>query len=176
LPISPWLRDLRARIGHDLLLLPAVAAVIHDPSGRVLLMRPGVNAAFGLPAGMIEPGETPAAAVIREVYEETGLLVSVDRVAGVFGGPAFRTRYPNGDWVEYTVIVFHCRVESGHLHPRDGEAEALQWFSPEELPPLSMPYPPTILRADNAPAHFQSEDGTTLVGGLPPIYTRTVEP
>ena len=50
------------------------------------------------PAGAIDPGETPAQAIIREVLEETNLCVLPSRIVGVFGGAKnFRFKYPNGD-------------------------------------------------------------------------------
>jgi 8-oxo-dGTP pyrophosphatase MutT (NUDIX family) len=71
--ISDHIRDLRAQVGTRLLLLPGVAAVIRDQRGRVLFLRRADNGAWGLPAGAVDPGETPAEAVAREAHEETGL-------------------------------------------------------------------------------------------------------
>src|ERR1700710_1142172 len=92
--ISPYMKALRERVGDRLLLVPCVAAVIHDSEGRILLQR-GTHGSWSLPAGGIDPGEAPAQAVIREVWEETGLRVRPDRVLGVFGGAdGFRLVYP----------------------------------------------------------------------------------
>ena len=43
MPISPYMRDLRAKIGHDVLLQPGVAAVIFNADGHVLLQRRSDN-------------------------------------------------------------------------------------------------------------------------------------
>ena len=48
-------------------------------------------------AGGVEPYEAPAAAVVREVAEETGLTVTVTSLIGVYGGPQFVINYPNGE-------------------------------------------------------------------------------
>ncbi|MFU8805204.1 MAG: NUDIX domain-containing protein [Bradymonadaceae bacterium] len=77
--MSDYYKRLREKIGHDLLMMPSVAAVIHDDQGQVLLMRQRDGGEWSLPAGAIEPGETPARAVVREVAEETGLCVSPAR-------------------------------------------------------------------------------------------------
>lgn len=94
--------------------------------------------------GAIEPGETPENSVVREVWEETGLKVQVKKQKGVFEGEEFRHTYPNGDQVEYIVVVFECEVISGKLKSIDGESLKLQYFSLSEKPPLSLPYPDKI--------------------------------
>ena len=75
MPISEYIKGLREKIGHDLVLNPGVAALIHDESGRVLLQRRSYDGLWSLPAGAVDPGESPAQAVVREVWEETGLKV-----------------------------------------------------------------------------------------------------
>jgi 8-oxo-dGTP pyrophosphatase MutT (NUDIX family) len=155
MPISSWLRELRAVVGRRLLLLPGVAAIVRDGAGRVLFMRRADDGRWGLPAGAIDPGESPAEAVVREVREETGLVVRPMRVAGVFGGAGYRHRYPNGDEVEWTVAVFDCDVVGGELAARDGEALELRYFAPEEAPALQLPYPRSLfepLLRESAPA------------------------
>ena len=145
MPISEYLRDVRRLVGHRLLLLPAVAAVIRDDRGRILLMQSSETGQWSLPAGGIEPGETPAEAVAREVAEEPGLRVKFTQLAAAVGGTGFRTRYPNGDKVEYVVTVFDCEVEPGDLTAVDGEAAAFQWAPPDAVPGLlDLPYPPEL--------------------------------
>ena len=145
MPISDYLRDVRALVGSRLLLLPDVAAIVRDAENRVLFIRRADNGEWGLPAGAIDPGETPAEAVAREVREETGLEVRPARVAGVFGGKGFRVRYENGDEAEYTVVVFDCEVVGGTLSPTDGEALELRYFAPDEAPELHVAYPRSLL-------------------------------
>jgi 8-oxo-dGTP pyrophosphatase MutT (NUDIX family) len=140
-PISEYLRALRGAVGARLLLVPGVAALVRDEAARVLLLRRADDGRWGLPAGAIDPGESPAQAVVREVREETGLVVRPTRVAGVFGGRGFRHRYPNGDEAEYTVVVFDCEVTGGELGSRDGEALELRYFAADEIPQLRVRYP-----------------------------------
>jgi 8-oxo-dGTP pyrophosphatase MutT (NUDIX family) len=75
MPISSHCQQLRNKIGHELLQIPGVAAVIHDEAGRILLQQNTGDRVWSLPAGSIEPGEAPAQAVVREVWEETSLKV-----------------------------------------------------------------------------------------------------
>lgn len=139
--ISPYLRSLRQKIGSDLLLLPSVAAIVPDENGRILLQLRSDDGQWSLPAGAIEPGEAPAQACIREVWEESGLHVVPQHLAGVFGGEEYRHTYPNGDQVEYTVLLFVCQRTRGKLKPRDDESVEVRYFAPDKMPPLVFPYP-----------------------------------
>ena len=56
----------------------------------------------------------------------------------------FRHIYPNGDQVEYIVVVFECEITSGKLKSIDGESLKLQYFSFSEKPTLALPYPDNI--------------------------------
>src|SRR3712207_3957451 len=71
--------------------VPCVGAVVRDEQGRLLLVRRANEPGRGLwsvPGGRVEPGETAADAVVREVAEETGLPVVVTGLAGVVERPA----------------------------------------------------------------------------------------
>lgn len=142
---SSYITDLRAKIGHDLLLLPSIAALIHDAEGRLLLQRKAGSEGWSLPAGGIEPGETPEDALHREVLEETGGCITAAVLVAVLGGDEFRYRYPNGDLVEYTVAVFRCELASFDLEPADPETQELRFFSQADMPGLAQPYPETVL-------------------------------
>jgi 8-oxo-dGTP pyrophosphatase MutT (NUDIX family) len=150
MPISTYLRDVRAVVGQRLLLLPGVAAIVRDASEHVLFIHRADDGRWGLPAGAIDPGESPAEAIVREVREETGLEVRPAYVAGVFGGAGFRHRYPNGDEVEWTVAVFECETVGGDLAPHDGEALELRYFAAEEAPTLQLPYPRALFDRPSA--------------------------
>lgn len=112
--MSPYYQKLRSALGEDLMLIPATAAVIHDREGRLLLQEKH-DGSWSLPAGAIEPGESPEDAVVREVAEETGLTCVSSAASAVLGGPDFRHVYSNGDSVEYVIVLFRCKVapESG---------------------------------------------------------------
>ena len=143
--MSPYLRQLRSRVGHDLLLLPSVAAVVRDHGGRLLLQEKSSGQGWSLPAGAIEPGETPEQAVRREVLEETRLVVVPTRLIGVFGGEGFRYVYANGDEVEYTVVVYRCSVIGEMPGEPDPETKSLRYFAIDEMPHLALPYPAEAL-------------------------------
>jgi len=155
--MSDYYRRLRARTGNALLLLPGVAAVVRNAEGQVLVHR-NQYGQWSLPAGTIEPTESPARAVIRELYEETGLRARPTRILGVVGGPGCRVTYPNGDRVEYVVTVFECRVVGGTLTPHGDETTALAWFDREQLKQLAFGYPEALLFGNDAGGSFDWDD------------------
>ena len=112
----------------------AADAVLFDERGRVLLQRRADFGVWGLPGGALEVGESVDAGIRREVREETGFDVEVERLVGVYSDPAQTTvRYPSGDVVHYVSLVFQCRIVGGA--PRtDSESTAQAWFGPDSLP------------------------------------------
>ena len=81
---SDYIKEVRSKVGTIPLLIPAVAGVILNEN-RELLLQEKSDDKWSLPAGRIEPQESPVQALIREVSEETGLTVKVERLLGVFG-------------------------------------------------------------------------------------------
>lgn len=142
--MSDYYKELREKVGTKLIFMPSVAGIIRNNLGEVLFQNKNNGEKWSLPAGAIELGEAPAEAVVREVWEETGLLVVPTNIIGVFGGKDFRYQYPNGHQVEYSIVVFDCTVQSGVLNPIDDETVLLQYFSPENIPELALPYPKDI--------------------------------
>lgn len=143
--MSDYYKQLRQKIGTQLIFSPSVAAIIRNGEGEILFQRPSLSSdIWSLPAGAIELGETPADTVRREVYEETGLYVVPQKLLGVFGGENFRFVYPDGNQSEYLIFVFECLTQSGNLDAVDGESAELQYFPVSSVPKLAIPYPKEI--------------------------------
>jgi glycerol-1-phosphatase len=123
----------------------SACAFIRDDVGRVLLQRRSDNGYWNLPGGRLELGESVAQACVREVREETGLVVTVSRLIGVYSDPAITSmRYPDGQSVQYVVSLFECRVIGGTL-AHDHESLELGWFDPAHLPePFSPNHVPRL--------------------------------
>ena len=83
----------------------------------MLLVRHVEGDLWTTPGGMIEPEETPANAAVREAWEETGLVVELVRIVGVFGGERCTSTYANGDRIAWVSTVFEARVIGGTLRP-----------------------------------------------------------
>ena len=124
-------RDATRAIG----IRPAVSAVIFDRRGRLLLQQRSDGGQWGLPGGSVEIGESVRDAVAREVREETGLIVAVRRLVGVYSMPSLQlVRYPDGNVWHYVSMSFECAVRGGSLATCD-ETLALEYFPLRRLPP-----------------------------------------
>ncbi|WP_129838239.1 NUDIX domain-containing protein [Streptomyces sp. RFCAC02] len=135
MPTPDFILDLRRHIGHAPLVLPGVSMVVRDDAGRVLLGRRADTGRWALIGGIPEPGEQPAQAAVREVYEETAVRCAVERVLLVQALEP--THYPNGDVVQYTDIALLCRATGGEARVNDDESLEVGWFTPDALPPLT---------------------------------------
>jgi ADP-ribose pyrophosphatase YjhB (NUDIX family) len=131
--MSDYLRNLRSKVGHELILMPSVTMIVRDDRGRILLTKNADVNSWTLPGGGIEPNESPKDAAVREMREETGLLVEPVRIIGVYGGPEYRVVYPNGDVASYVATVFECKVISGEMAPDYEESLDVRYFSEVEL-------------------------------------------
>jgi 8-oxo-dGTP diphosphatase len=121
-------------------VIPCVGAVIKDDQGRLLLIKRGHEPGAGLwslPGGRIEPGETDAEALVREMREETGLEVQAGPLLGSVRRPA-----PGGRVLD--IRDYAATITGGTLRPGDDAADA-RWVAPSELP--SMPVTEGLVQA-----------------------------
>jgi 8-oxo-dGTP pyrophosphatase MutT (NUDIX family) len=133
-PTPDFVLRLREKVGHDLLPLVGVIAIVLD-EGRVLLTLRRDTGRWALIGGIVEPGEQPARAAVREVLEETGVKADIDRLVTVLGeGPR---EYPNGDRVQFLTLQFVLRRVSGDVHVADDENLEVGWFALDDRPALS---------------------------------------
>jgi len=114
-------------------VIPCVGAVVTDGRGRLLMIKRGHEPGAGLwsiPGGRIEPGETDAEALVREMFEETGLAVEVGRLIG-----RVQRRGPNGTVID--IADYAATVTGGTLRPGDDAADA-RWVDLADLASLEI--------------------------------------
>ena len=148
------MKRLKEAMGNELILVAGADAIVWNPSGEFLITQRRYDGKWELPGGAIDPGETPAEAVQREVREETGLEVRVVRLAGAFGGRQFRHEYPDGQRIEAVSLLFDCEVTGGRLGNTDGEATDFRFVSVATMPPLAWTYPALLFDASRTGALF----------------------
>ncbi|RSO08564.1 NUDIX hydrolase [Streptomyces sp. WAC 06783] len=152
-----FIRDIRAGIGHQLLWLPGVSAVVFDDRGRVLLGRRVDNGMWSIIGGIPEPGEQPAETAVREVFEETAVHVVPERV--ILVEALQRVRYPNGDECQFMDISLRCRAVGGTAVVNDDESLEVGWFALDALPEMEEFAVARIKMAlDDGPAWFAGID------------------
>jgi 8-oxo-dGTP pyrophosphatase MutT (NUDIX family) len=134
MPTPAFVRDLRAHIGHDRLWLSTAAGVVLNDEGELLLGRRADTGTWGLPGGIIEPGEQPADGAVREIFEETGVIAVPEVLAAVT--VSGQITYPNGDQVQYLELLFRCRAVGGTAQVNDSESVEVSWHALGRLPDL----------------------------------------
>lgn len=131
--IADGWRELRAQIGSGRMIAPGAGAFIQNESGQVLLglRREGL---WGIPAGLMELGESISGTLVREVHEEMNVEIVPRELLGVFTGPDFFHTYADGNEVQIASTLFRADIVGGELKPDGHETLDLRWFDPANLP------------------------------------------
>jgi 8-oxo-dGTP pyrophosphatase MutT (NUDIX family) len=155
-----YLLDLRDQVGSRLLMSCGVVAIVRDEEGRILLHKRSDTNSWSFPGGGVEPGESPASAVVREVLEETGYQVEPIRIAAVLGAESgTRFVYPNGDVVEVVATVFECLCEGPVQGFDSSETHEICFFDPDSLPPIWPEFPLRALQLGLKTPWFEVGNG-----------------
>ena len=134
MPTPKFIRELREKIGHDLLWLTGITGVVLNDADEVLLVRRADTGRWALVAGILEPGEQPATGLVREIQEETAVQAVVERLVSIESLPP--SSYPNGDQVQFLDLCFRCRPISGAPRVNDDESLEVRWWPLNALPDL----------------------------------------
>ena len=113
----------------------STSAVIFDGMGQVLLQKRSDNGWWGLPGGAMDPGESFDDCVVREVFEETGLLVAIKSRVKTYSDPRDFTciLYPDGQIVQYVTALYICGKLKGYLKLSE-ESTDIGYFPTHDFP------------------------------------------
>jgi len=121
------------RIGSSCALKVGASAVIFDPARqKILLTRRTDNDRWCLPGGGMEPGESAAECCEREVWEETGLRITVHRLLGIYTTPHRIVAYADGNRFQFVSLSFEAEVTGGELGASN-ETTEYGYFSRDEM-------------------------------------------
>ena len=131
----------------------SVAGVVTDDDGRVLVIQRRDNGHWEPPGGILELGETFEQGVQREVFEETGVQVNVDRLTGIY------KNMKRG----IVALVYRCSTTAGY--PRiSSEATSVRWVDRDQIDDLMSPaYAARIHDAFHAGTASRAHDGVNLI-------------
>ncbi|GAA1070191.1 NUDIX domain-containing protein [Kitasatospora nipponensis] len=128
-------------------VVPSVTAVVTDDAGRLLLIHKKDNDLWALPGGGHDIGESVARTVEREVREETGILVEVMAVTGLYTDPGHVMAYDDGEVRQQFSICFRARPVGGELQTSE-ESKEVRWVEPATLGDLDI-HPSMRLRIEH---------------------------
>lgn len=129
-------------------VVPSVVAIVQDPDGLILTIHKTDNNKWALPGGGHDPGESIAETVVREVSEETGYLVEVDQLTGIYTNPRHVMAYDDGEVRQQFSIAFLAHTVGGSART-SRESDSVEWLSREELGQRDV-HPSMLQRIDDA--------------------------
>lgn len=147
-PAVAWRRSytggLRQLVGDRTLIVPGPRAVIENEAGEILFVRRSDDGRWVMPAGQIELGESIHDALVREVREETGLLVEAATPIALYTEDRFSFVNAYGASHQMFAVVFHVTRFSGELITSTDETTGARFFRRDALPETSMLYLETL--------------------------------
>ncbi|KAB2336590.1 NUDIX hydrolase [Cytobacillus depressus] len=129
-----YISEIRKLIGTRPIISVGATILVVNEKKEILFQHRSDTLDWGLPGGSMELGETLEEVAFRELKEETGLISNQFELLGVFSGPRFYFRYPNGDETYSVINLYRAINVSGKLEMNDGESIDLKYFSKDNLP------------------------------------------
>lgn len=128
-----YVSEIRSIIGHKMLLL-AGANVILARDDDFILLQQRKDGSWGLPGGLLEPGESLEETAVREVKEETNLDINTLNFIKVFSGAEYSFTLANKDEINVITALYFSDAWSGELRNDPTEGLQLKFYPPNRLP------------------------------------------
>ena len=127
--VQEWMKGVGKGVPGYVTPKVAVGAVVHDPDGRMLLIKRADSGVWLYPTGWADVGYSASEIAVKEVREETGIVCEPRRLIGLLDGMRLGfTRVP------LYSIMFLCQAVGGELSPHPLEASDVGWFREDEMP------------------------------------------
>ncbi|MEA2717794.1 MAG: hypothetical protein QOI99_2111 [Actinomycetota bacterium] len=127
--VEEWLSQVGRGVAGYVTPKVAIGAVVGNEAGEILLVQRSDSGMWLYPTGWADIGYSPAEVAVKEVLEETGMLVEPVRLIAVLDGLRLGfTRIP------LYSLVFQCRLVGGELLAHPLECRAVGWFPEDNLP------------------------------------------
>lgn len=131
---TPYVRWLRGLVGRRKILLACASLVLRDVRGRALLLRGAGSGAWGLPSGVLQPGESILDCALRELFEATGLAAKTLKLGGVYTDPRYDFVSSGGSPVQPYTVCFQGQLNANQNGGGGLDRGGLVFFEPADLP------------------------------------------
>lgn len=140
-----YIQDLRRSVGNAPLIMVGATVLIFNDRDELLMLLRTDNGCWGVPGGVMEPGELLENTARRETQEETGLLIDQVYLFDVFSGMELYYRYPNGDQVFNVSVVYIAPEAAGAIELNPDEHSQWKYYPLDHLPEnISPPIKPIL--------------------------------
>lgn len=146
-----YIQKMRRLIGNELLMTVG-CGILLEKDGQILLQHRKDRDVWGIPGGVMEPGETFEETARRETLEETGLTIGAMKLFGLYSGREGFAEYQNGDQVFSVQMVFYSTEFSGEMLHDAMESHEHRFFPKDALPTLNPHQQRFILDWANGPS------------------------
>jgi 8-oxo-dGTP diphosphatase len=120
---------------------PSVFAAVRHLDGRLLVVRRRDSGSWELPGGRVDVGESAVDAAIRETAEESGVVLRVIGMVGLYTDPRYVVRSVAGEVRQPFVVVLRGVAVCGEPRPDGRETDAAAWVAPDAVAALPMQPP-----------------------------------
>jgi ADP-ribose pyrophosphatase YjhB (NUDIX family) len=127
--VEEWVRNVGQGVAGYVTPKVAVAAVVGNDDGEILLVQRADSGVWLYPTGWADVGYSVSEVVVKEVREETGIDCQPVRLLAVLDG--FRLGFTR---IPMHLLMFHCVALGGELRPHPLETSAVGWFGEDDLP------------------------------------------
>jgi ADP-ribose pyrophosphatase YjhB (NUDIX family) len=127
--MAGWLESVGQGVAGYVTPKVAVGAIVGNEKAEILLIQRGDSGVWLYPTGWADVGYSPAEVVVKEVVEETGIVVEPVRLIAVIDGLRLGAR-----GLPFYSLVFHCRAMGGELSRHPLETRDVGWFGEDAMP------------------------------------------